>query len=206
MGPQQYIQNIESKGLIKGNPPYDAKLGYRLVELLRTTDFSEFDVKEGRTKTTADSIESYLNRLKSGDLRLSFSSLSGACLRYTTKDYLGGQSFGHIKGAKKIIDDAVLHKVGLNNQLPPELESLWQRLDSIENSKGVVYAIKLDDFSKVSHNLGVIYADKNIPAQNIIGKVIIPSDFDFYNLNPTLMRQKTLQKYLFSDLKKQIGD
>lgn len=172
-----HSENIEKNGLIINTPPYNIDHVKILVGTLKSNDFSKFDTQKGFFKwTTAFGIEHYLDAIQKKEFRISFSPLSSACVAFTTSATKGGQAFRDIREAKQIIDSAINYDNSIASKIPNEINLLFNELEKVNKSHGVVYAIKLpDDLNGIECNMNnVIYSTVSIPKELIIGKVIIP--------------------------------
>jgi len=192
-----HSENIEKNGFIVNRPPYNIDHVEILVGILKSNDFSKFDHKKGFLNwTTAFGIEHYLDAIHKKEFRLSFSSLSSACVAFTTSIAKGGQAFRDIREAKQIFDFAINSDNSLENKIPNEVLLLFNELEKIEISQGVVYAIKLsDDLNGVECDINnVIYSSVSIPKELIIGKVLIPDSPDVLQIAQTKINDKIKSK------------
>ncbi len=169
--------NIEKNGFVVNTSAYNLEQAQKLVELLEHPDVSKYDVKKGFFQwTTAHGARHYMESIEKNSFRLSFSALSSACIAFTEGPRKGGQAFADIRQAREIISRAMIeHKNSI--VIPPEINDLFQQLNHIDQSRNVIYAIRLPkDLDGITCENNVIYSKKSISADNIVGKVIIPDE------------------------------
>ncbi len=173
-----HSNNIENNGLIVNTAPYNIEQVMILVDLLKSEDFSKYDIKKVFfNSTVAEGIEHYLDSIITKNFRLSFSCLSSECVSFSFSDKKGGQAFHEIREAKQIIESAIIENDSLKKTIPTEIINLFDELKKIDSSDGVVYAIKLPQkLDGITCENNVIYSTKSIPVENIIGKLIIPNN------------------------------
>lgn len=188
-----HSENIETNGFIVNTPPYNIDHVKTLVNTLKSDDFSKYDVKKGFLNwTTAFGIEHYLDAIDKKEFRISFSPVSYACVGCTKAQTKGGQAFRDIREAKTIIDFAIQKDPSLEKKVPNEVSWLFSELDKVDNSQGVIYAVQLpESLIGVQCDLNnVIYANKDIPKEQIIGKVHIPESPSESKITQNTINQK----------------
>lgn len=180
-GTSVYHSNrIEESGFIVNLVPYEIDKVKILVETLKSNDFSKYDEKKGFFNwTTAFGIEHYLDAIKKGEFRLSFTPSSLVAAQYTFSETKGGQALRDIRVAKQIFETAVKRDNSLQEKIPIEVIQLFELVSEIDNSNSVVYAVQLtDDLQGIECDMNnVIYSNISIPKELIVGKVLVPNSF-----------------------------
>lgn len=188
-----HSKNIEENGFRVNTPPYNIDQVKILVDTLKSTDFSKYDVKKGfHNWTTAFGIEHYLD----AKFRISFSPVSYACAAYTRSLTKGGQAFRDIREAKTIIEFAIKNDPSLEKKVPDEVSLLFSELNKVDNSQGVIYAVKLsEELTGIECDLNnVVYANRDIPKEHIIGKIYIPENPSELEIEQNAINQKIKSK------------
>ena len=89
----------------------------------------------------------------------------------------GGQSLNHVNEAQRIINAAIADNPSLAESITPTISNLFNEVQQIQNSNGVVYAIRFPNtLVGLEMGTGVVHSTIDIPLEYIIGKVIIPED------------------------------
>lgn len=186
---------IESNGIML-KTPFDILAAKKLIEFLQREDVSRFDLPKSVLKrTTAHGLTGYIYRIEQRQLRLSFSHLSYICAQFASGLLKGGQSLLYIAEAQQIIDEAIQSNLLLREEIDHDITQLFADVTDIKNSEGVVYAIRVPStLDGLEHNNGIIHCDIPIPREWLIGKVIIPDDFDPNLLQQLAVNQKNMLK------------
>lgn len=192
-----HSENIENNGFHVNTTPYNIEPVKVLVETLKNQYFSKYDKKKGFFNwTTAFGIEHYLDAIEKREFRISFSPVSYACVSYTELQTKGGQAFRYIREARLIIDFAVKSEPSLEKIIPEEVKALFAELDEVDNSQGVIYAVRLsENLEGIECDLNnVVYSNKNISRNQIIGKVLIPENPTKLELEQNALKNKIKNK------------
>lgn len=192
-----HSKNIEENGFRVNTPPYNIDHVKILVETLKSIDFSKYDVKKGVLNwTTSFGIEHYLDAIDKKEFRISFSPVSYACVAYTKSQTKGGQAFRDIREAKAIIEFAIQNDPSLEKKVPDEIPLLFSELNKVDNSQGIIYAVKLPkELTGIECDLNnVVYANRDIPKENIIGKIHIPENPTELEIEQNAIKQKIKSK------------
>jgi hypothetical protein len=192
-----HSERIENKGFIVNSAPYNIEDVKILVQTLKSPDFEKYDLKKGYFNwTTAFGIEHYLDALEKKEFRLSFTPVSLASAQYTFAETKGGQALRDIREAKKILDFALIQNQSLEDKIPEEVIHLFDVIQEIDNSIGVVYVVRLpDDLNGIECDMNnVIYSNLSIPRERIIGKILIPNQLTELELDKNLINNKIKSK------------
>jgi hypothetical protein len=192
-----HSKNIEENGFCVNTPPYNIDKVKILVETLKSADFSKYDVKKGFLNwTTAFGIEHYLDAIEKKEFRTSFLPVSYACAAYTKSQTKGGQAFRDIREAKTIIEFAIQNDPSLENKVPDEVTLLFSELYKVDNSQGVIYAVKLpEELKGIECDINnVVYSNRDISKEHIIGKINIPENPTELEIEQNAINQKIKSK------------
>lgn len=192
-----HSKSIEKNGFIVNSAPYNIEYVKILVQTLISLDFEKYDLKKGFFNwTTAFGIEHYLDALEKKEFRLSFTPLSLASAQYTFSETKGGQAVRDIREAKKIFDLAIIENKSLEDKIPEEVLQLFDIVQEIDNSSGIVYVVQLPNhLNGIECDMNnVIYSSLSIPKELIIGKVLIPNQLNELEFDKTLINNKIKSK------------
>lgn len=187
--------NIETNGFLKSYSPYDLDAAKELVRILQLPQIEVFDTKSIVGMTQAETLKDYINAIEKEYFRLSFSYLSSLCVLYATGLSKGGQTVGTIRRAKEILDNAIAAGKAASSQITKPISSLFHGVEEINNSEAVVYAVRLpQDLNGITIEGTGIHSTVNIPANSIIGKTVIPNDFDIKLIDIKVANSKRTSK------------
>lgn len=163
-----YSDKIQENGFERGYCPFNKNGVSKLVNLSENPEFKNYD-----PKNIAGSLRNYLN----SNMRLSFTSLSGAAIDFATGISKGGQIIGKIRNVQDILNKVVKENPESDNIIDHSIRDLFSLCDKIGNDSGVIYAVKLpNNLNGITHENLVIYSVNSIPATSIVGKVILPNE------------------------------
>jgi len=188
-----YSEDIEKKGFIKSFIPFLLEDAKELVHTLELSGIKEFD-NFNHDVTLSSTLNNYIEDLKS--FRLSFAYLSSSCIPFSTGRKKGGQILGKIRCAEDIISKAISYHPEIKNKISPNIKNLFKLEQNVANANGVVYAVELSDYEEISVEGGIIYSGRNIPSTSIIGKVILPNNFNYFGCDATAIKKKNKEKIL----------
>ncbi|HEY1039515.1 MAG TPA: hypothetical protein VGF30_08935 [Bacteroidia bacterium] len=189
--------SIENNGFIVNIPPYPIVNAQSLINFLQSPQISKYDLPKGFWKwTIAQGIEHYLDSIQKDEFSISFASLSSACVSYAFSETKGGQAFRDIREAKQLIDDLMNKNIIQQNIVPQEVIDLFSQLESLEQSTGVVYAVRLpgnlDGIECSAFN--VVHSRKSLPVASIVAKIILPPNPTELSISPDLLKDKNKEK------------
>jgi hypothetical protein len=189
---EYHSSDIENNGIIKGKSPFDVDIARKLIELLELDDFKKYDFPKNIAQlTTARGLNGYLYSIENVNFRLSFSYLSYACVLYSSGGFKGGLSLHYINEARDIINHAVSNNAMLKSIIEDDIFYLFNKVDQILNSRGVVYAIKVPKtLDGLEMGTGAIHSTLSILKEYIIGKVIVPNNIELNQLDHSMISSK----------------
>lgn len=177
-----YSDRIEVNGFQRNYSPFDEEAVLDLAILLESENFKNYDQID-----IASSLRHYLYN----DMRLSFTCLSGAAIKFATGLRKGGQIIGKIRNAQAVLNEAISENHLLHDELTQPLQNLFDLCRQIGNASGVVYAVRLSNgLNGISHQNYVIYSENSLPASSIIGKVVLPDTSEEFNETTVLRHNK----------------
>jgi hypothetical protein len=186
---------IERNGFVPANSPFDIDDARELIRVLQLPEIAPFDTPLAFRMTVSRTLNSYVFAIENNDFRLSFAYLSFLCVYFSVGSSKGGQTLGNIRESKNIIQRAI--------QVNPEVEELItepiNRLFQLESdvANGVVYAVRLEEpYDGITEEYGNVHSTVSIPADNIIGKVILPNDTNLNEFNILDVKHRNKQKLL----------
>lgn len=193
---EYHSNNIENNGIEIGRSPFDINSANDLYNLLLNPNVSPFDIPRGYGGLNcARGLNSYLFGIQNNQIRLSFSNLSYSCVRYASGPLKGGQSLNHINEAQQIINAAISTTPGLINCVSQSILDLYTNVQAIQNSRGVVYAIKLpESLDGIEMGTGVVHSVLSIPRDSIVGKIVIPQNLNIADIDFNEIAQKHQSK------------
>jgi hypothetical protein len=174
---EYHSENIENNGLQLGRCPYDIEAAKELCILLTNPLIVPYDLPNRFGQTCHSSFNGYIFGIENNQLRLSFSHLSYGCVPFASGPLKGGQSLNHVNEAQRIINAAIADNPSLAGSITPTISYLFNQVQQIQNSNGLVYAIRFPNtLDGLEMGTGVIHSTIDIPFDYIIGKVIIPAN------------------------------
>lgn len=174
---EYHSNNIETNGFQLGRCPYDINAARELCNLLSNTSIVPYDLPNRYGQTCYSSFNGYIFGIENNQLRLSFSHLSYGCVPFATGPLKGGQSLNHVNEARRIINTAIAENPSLGVLMTPTISNLFDQVQQIQNSNGIVYAIRFPrTLDGLEMGAGVIHCNLDIPSEYIIGKITIPED------------------------------
>jgi len=188
-----YSEDIEKKGFIRSFIPFRLEDAKELVYTLKLPAIKEFDIFNSDV-TVSSTLNNYIEDLKY--FRLSFAYLSSSCIPFSIGRKKGGQILGKIRCAKDIISKAISYHPEIKDKISPNIKNLFNLEQNVANANGVVYAVKLSDYKEISDEYEIIYSGRNIPPTSIIGKVILPNNFNYFGCDATAIKKKNKEKIL----------
>lgn len=130
--------------------------------------------------TTYNALIESINRIN--DYQLSFAYLSSLCIPFAIGERRGGQVFLLIRKAEKLIKNALWQSPEL--QIKEKVKKMFQLANDVQNSIGVIYAIKLKEpYNGLELLNEIIYSSIPINKSNIVGKILIPNEVDINTFN-----------------------
>jgi hypothetical protein len=191
-----YSDFIEKDGLIVGHAPFDLEVGEELIKLLELTEVKPYDKTKGiMNMNAAQGLKQYIQHRRALGARLSFSYLSYNCVLFAHGRLKGGQILGTLSDAKSALESAIAEDVIDKKIIPEQVHKILALSNVHSTAPGVVYAIKLPtDLTGVSVESLVIQSSNSVTVQNIIGKVVIPADFDETTFDRKLSSEKNKAK------------
>ncbi|MDP2161974.1 MAG: hypothetical protein Q8K02_15950 [Flavobacterium sp.] len=195
---EYHSENIENNGFHLGSCPFDIEAARELCTLLNNPLIVPYDLPNQYEQTCHSNFKGYIFGIENGQLRLSFSHLSYGCVPFASGPLKGGQSLNHVNEARRIINAAIVDNPILADNITPAIINLFNEVEQIQNSNGVVYAIRFPDtLVGLEVGIGVVHSNLAIPLEYIIGKVIIPEDGIPENITMQNI-SKTHQRKLFT--------
>jgi hypothetical protein len=172
---EYHSENIENNGFQLGSCPYDIEAAKELCILLTNPAIVPYDLPNQYGQTCYSSFNGYIFGIENNQLRLSFSHLSYGCVPFAKGPLKGGQSINHVNEAQRIINIAIANNPNLAESITPAILNLFNQVQQIQNSNGLVYAIRFPHtLDGLEMGTGVVHSNLAIPVEYIIGKVIIP--------------------------------
>lgn len=192
---EYHSQQIERDGFIPCTSPFNLDDARELVRVLEIPEIAVFDVPKTFEITVARTLNSYIFGIENNDFRLSFAYLSYLCAYFSIGNLKGGQTFGNIREAKRIINQAIQTNKSLEQYITEPIKRLFQLERDVANSNGVVYAIKLElPYNGITEEYGTIHSTATINPDNIIAKIVLPNDINLHELN--ILKTKNNTKLL----------
>jgi hypothetical protein len=174
---EYHSENIENNGLQLGRCPYDIEAAKELCILLTNPLIVPYDLPNRFGQTCHSSFNGYIFGIENNQLRLSFSHLSYGCVPFASGPLKGGQSLNHVNEAQRIINIAIANNPILAENITPTISNLFNQVQQIQNSNGVVYAIRFPNtLVGLEMGTGAVHSTIDITLEYIIGKVIIPEN------------------------------
>jgi hypothetical protein len=190
-----HSNNIEANGFIKGVSPFNLEQAKELISVLESAAVKPFDTPSVIGMTQAQTLKDYINAIERGYFRLSFSYLSYQCVLFASGPSKGGQTFGTVRKAKEVIEQAISANAIDSSTITEPITELFRLSNIAADSGSLVYAVKLpNDLKNIKLEYNVIYSSDNIPANQIIGKVCIPDNFDLNTIDRKNINTKLMSK------------
>jgi hypothetical protein len=191
---EYYSEKIEKDGLIANFTPYNINTVKTLLKILPDINFSKYENKD-RNCSIAKTIVDYLDIHKKNTRKLSFYCLSATCIKFTQNEYKGGQAFREIRMTKVIIDEVIKNDSNLSKCVINEVKELFDEVEKIDKSNGIVYAIKLPaNLQGIELDNYIIRSSLSIPADSIIAKVVIPENYNTQFMNHEILLKRNESK------------
>lgn len=141
-------------------------------------------------------LEHYLSKVTTK----SFSPISYIAARYASQPLVGGQIIVSISEAALNAKEKLKLMVRTADNIEETIENcddILRECELLRSAPGVVYAVQIsqeviDGFKATP--TGVLLSIVNIPAANIVGKVILPADYVLPRRDPQLEKQILMQK------------
>lgn len=188
---------IERSGFIPATAPFDLNDARELVRVLQLPEIIHFDRPQAFEMTVSRTLNSYIFGIENNDFRLSFAYLSYLCVFFSTGQSKGGQTFGNVREAKSIIQEAIQATPDVEGMITEPINRLFALETNISNANGVVYAVRLEaPYNGITEEYGNIHSTEPISADNIIGKVILPNDINVNEFPIQTVKQRNQQKLM----------
>jgi hypothetical protein len=188
---------IERNGFIPATSPFDINDAKELIRVLQLPEIATFDRPQAFGMTVSRTLNSYIFGIENNDFRLSFAYLSYLCVFFSTGQSKGGQTFGNIREAKSIIQQAIQTNQVIEGLITEPINRLFELENNVANANGVVYAVRLEPpYNGITEEYGNIHSTLPVNANNIIGKVILPNDIDVTEFAIQTVKQRNQQKLL----------
>lgn len=193
-----HAQSIEKHGFTRGISPYDLGVARQLVDLLGHPDIAPFDTPRAFNMRLSQVLENYILGIERNEIKISFSAVSYGSVQFACGHLKGGQTLGKIRDAKEMIDNAILANASVESLITSGLNDLLALPDVISESKGVVYAIRLDpSLMGIVVENNIVYSKNPIGPECIVGKVYVPDNTSFTQEDRKRVNDRVKQK-LFS--------
>lgn len=194
---EYHSQEIERNGFIPATAPFDLNDARELVRVLQLPEITQFDRPQAFGMTVSRTLNSYIFGIENNDFRLSFAYLSYLCVFFSTGQSKGGQTFGNVREAKSIIQQAIQANQAVEGMITEPINRLFELETDVANANGVVYAVRLEaPYGGITEEYGNIHSTVPISANNIIGKVILPNDIDMNEFAIQAVKQRNQQKLI----------
>jgi hypothetical protein len=194
---EYHSPEIERNGFIPATSPFDINDAKELIRVLQLPEIINFDRTQAFGMTVSRTLNSYVFGIENNDFRLSFAYLSYLCVFFSTGQSKGGQTFGNIREAKSIIQQAIQANQAVEGLITEPIIRLFELENNVANANGVVYALKLEaPYNGITEEYGNIHSTLPVIANNIIGKVILPNDIDINEFTIQTVKQRNKQKLL----------
>jgi len=192
-----HSHQIESNGFVPATSPFNLDDARELIRVLQLPEIEPFDTHQAFGMTVSRTLNSYVFGIENNDFRLSFAYLSYLCVYFSTGSSKGGQTFGNIREARRIIQQAIQANPAVAGLVTQPINRLFQLENDVANANGVVYALQLDEpFNGITEEYGNIHSTRPLLADKIIGKVILPNDIDLNEFDIKIVKQRNQQKLL----------
>jgi hypothetical protein len=194
---EYHSQEIERNGFIPATAPFDLNDARELVRVLQLPEIINFDRPQAFGMTVSRTLNSYIFGMENNDFRLSFAYLSYLCVFFSTGKSKGGQTFGNVREAKSIIQQAIQANQAVEKMITEPINRLFDLETNVANANGVVYAVRLEaPYNGIKEEYGNIHSTVSISANNIVGKVILPNDINMNEFTLQAVKQRNQQKLL----------
>lgn len=194
---EYHSQLIETNGFVPATSPFNLDDARELIRVLQLPEVEPFDKPQAFGITVSKALNSYVFGIESGDFRLSFAYLSYLCVYFSTGQLKGGQTFGNIREAKSIIEQAIQVHPAVAELISEPINRIFQLEENVANAKGVVYAVKLEaPYNGITEQYGNIHSDIMIPTDRIIGKIVLPNEININEFGLAEVKQRNQQKLM----------
>jgi hypothetical protein len=192
---------IENNGFVRGYCPFNIDSARNLIRVLEQTGINADFYPNSIRLTHKGRINQYLINLNS--VRTSFTPLSSATVPFSLGDSRGGQIFQGIRSAIAYLNelnDLETTSADLKSCITDFMvaeQNFIAQANNFLTDQGVVYGVELTN--ELINNIdidynNVVYSKANIPALNIIAKIIIPEDFNPELINPLQVKEHIYRK------------
>lgn len=193
---EYHSERIETNGFIPATSPFNIDAVKELLEVLKDPRVSEFDKpKIIFGITTLKVLNSYIFGIENKDFRLSFAYLSLLSALFSTGRNKGGQTLGNIRDSEYYIEQAIKNDESVGQLLTNSIKNIFNAAKEVSDAKGVIYAVELNSpYKGISEEYGTIHSKEPITPDRIVGKVILPDDFDIGKYDIKTLKDRNKQK------------
>ena len=194
---EYHSQQVERNGFVPATSPFNMDDARELIRVLQLPEIIPFDRPQLFGMTVSRSLNSYIFGIENNDFRLSFAYLSYLCVYYSTGRLKGGQTFGNVRQAKVIIEEAIQTNPEVEEYITEPINRLFQLESDVADANGVVYAVKIEEpYNGIAMEYGNIHSTLAIPPNRIIGKVILSDDINLNEFTIDIAKQRNKQKLI----------